>query len=81
MSGSWSRTATAGAASVRALMESAESWARDVGVRKIELHVFPHNEAALALYDRIGYRRVGHRAGHFRRRTAIVDAILMEKDL
>ena len=52
-----------------------------VGVRKIELHVFPHNEAALALYDRLGYRRVGIRRGHFRRRDGYVDAILMEKDL
>ena len=65
----------------RALMENAEAWARSVGVRKIELHVFPHNEAALALYDRLGYRRVGVRRGHFRRSDGYVDAILMEKDL
>ena len=65
----------------RALMENAEAWARSVGVRKIELHVFPHNEAALALYDRLGYRRVGVRRGHFRRAEGYVDAILMEKDL
>ena len=65
----------------RALMESAEDWARNVGVRKIELHVFPHNEAALALYDRLGYRRVGLRRGHFRRLDGYVDAILMEKEL
>ena len=65
----------------RALMENAEAWARGVGVRKIELHVFPHNEAALALYDRLGYRRVGVRRGHFRRADGYVDAILMEKDL
>jgi RimJ/RimL family protein N-acetyltransferase len=65
----------------RALMENAEAWARGVGVRKIELHVFPHNDAALALYDRLGYRRVGVRRGHFRRSDGYVDAILMEKDL
>jgi RimJ/RimL family protein N-acetyltransferase len=65
----------------RALMENAEAWARSVGVRKIELHVFPHNEAALALYDRLGYRRVGVRRDHFRRSEGYVDAILMEKDL
>jgi RimJ/RimL family protein N-acetyltransferase len=65
----------------RALMEAAEDWARQVGVRKIELHVFPHNEAALGLYDRIGYRRVGLRQGHFRRSEGLVDAILMEKAL
>lgn len=65
----------------RALMEAGESWARAVGVRKIELHVFPHNEAALALYEQLGYRRVGLRHAHFRRPDGYVDAILMEKDL
>lgn len=65
----------------RALMESAEAWAKSVGVRKIELHVFPHNESALALYERLGYRQVGVRHGHFRRSAGYVDAILMEKDL
>jgi RimJ/RimL family protein N-acetyltransferase len=65
----------------RALMEGAEAWARSVGVRKIELHVFPHNEAALVLYDRLGYRQVGIRRGHFRRSDGYADAVLMEKDL
>jgi RimJ/RimL family protein N-acetyltransferase len=65
----------------RALMEAGEAWGREVGVRKIELHVFPHNEAALALYDELGYRRVGVRRDHFRRSDGYVDAILMEKDL
>jgi RimJ/RimL family protein N-acetyltransferase len=64
-----------------ALMAGAEDWARSVGVRKIELHVFPHNQAALALYDQIGYRRVGTRHGHFRRSDGYADAILMEKNL
>jgi RimJ/RimL family protein N-acetyltransferase len=65
----------------RALMEAAEAWARGVGVLKIELHVFPHNQAALALYEQLAYRRVGVRRGHFRRSGGYVDAILMEKDL
>ena len=65
----------------RALMEAGEAWARGVGVHKIELHVFPHNEAALALYERLGYRQVGRRHGHFRRSDELVDAILMEKEL
>ena len=65
----------------RALMEAGEAWGREVGVRKIELHVFPHNEAALALYDELGYRRVGVRRDHFRRSDGYVDAILMEKEL
>jgi RimJ/RimL family protein N-acetyltransferase len=65
----------------RSLMEAGEAWARSVGVRKIELHVFPHNEAALRLYEQLGYRRVGVRHGHFRRADSYVDAILMEKHL
>jgi RimJ/RimL family protein N-acetyltransferase len=64
-----------------ALMEAGEEWARSVGVLKIELHVFPHNEAALALYERLGYRQVGNRRAHFRRSNGLVDAILMEKEL
>jgi RimJ/RimL family protein N-acetyltransferase len=64
-----------------ALMEAGEQWARSVGVMKIELHVFPHNEAALALYERLGYRQVGRRRAHFRRSGGLVDAILMEKEL
>ena len=35
-----------------ALMERAEEWAQEVGVLKIELHVFPHNEPAIELYER-----------------------------
>src|SRR4051794_29696750 len=35
----------------RALLEAAEAWARAAHVAKLELHVFPHNAAALALYE------------------------------
>ena len=34
----------------RALLAAAEGWARGAAVSKLELHVFPHNEAAIALY-------------------------------
>jgi RimJ/RimL family protein N-acetyltransferase len=63
----------------RALMEAAEHWARGVGVRKLELHVFPHNEAALGLYEALGYEREGYRRDHYRRGAGFVDAILMAK--
>ncbi len=63
----------------RALMEAAEAWARQVGVRKLELHVFPHNGAALALYEGLGYEREGYRRDHYRRAAGYVDAILMAK--
>jgi len=63
------------------LLAAAEEWARRTGIAKIELHVFTHNQGALALYRRAGYREVGLREGHFRRAGALIDAILMEKAL
>jgi RimJ/RimL family protein N-acetyltransferase len=65
----------------RALMEAAEAWAREVGIRKVELHVFPYNTAAIALYEAIGYEREGLRKRHYRRGGRLVDAILMAKEL
>jgi RimJ/RimL family protein N-acetyltransferase len=62
-----------------ALLASVEDWAREVGVRKLELHVFPHNGPAIALYERVGYRREGVRRAHYRRGRELVDAVLMAK--
>ena len=62
----------------RALLETAVDWARGAGVRKIELHVFPHNEAAIKLYEEFGFEREGYRTEHYRRSSGeFVDAILM----
>ncbi|HXV02794.1 MAG TPA: GNAT family N-acetyltransferase [Gaiellaceae bacterium] len=61
----------------RALLEHAIAWAREVGVRKLELHVFPHNDAAIALYESVGFEREGYRRAHYRRGSGFVDAILM----
>ena len=62
----------------RALLEAAVEWARDAGVQKLELHVFPHNEAAIKLYEQFGFEREGYRKQHYRRSTGeYVDAILM----
>jgi putative acetyltransferase len=64
------------------LLEAAERWARAVGVTKLELHVFPHNEAAIRLYEQAGYAREGLRRAHYRRPNGdFVDAILMAKQL
>jgi RimJ/RimL family protein N-acetyltransferase len=65
----------------RALLEQSVVWAREVGVRKLELHVFPHNEAAIALYESFGFRREGYRKEHYRRGAGFVDAILMAYDV
>jgi RimJ/RimL family protein N-acetyltransferase len=60
-----------------ALLEQAVDWARGAGVRKLELHVFPHNEPAIRLYERFGFVREGLRRRHYRRGREYVDAILM----
>jgi L-phenylalanine/L-methionine N-acetyltransferase len=60
-----------------ALLQAAVEWARGAGVRKLELHVFPWNEAAIALYEKFGFEREGYRKGHYRRAGEDVDAILM----
>jgi RimJ/RimL family protein N-acetyltransferase len=65
----------------RALLETAVEWARDARVRKLELHVFPHNEPAIELYERFGFHREGYRKRHYRRGTEFVDAILMAYDV
>lgn len=66
----------------RALLEAAVEWARGAGVRKLELHVFPHNEAAIQLYESFGFEREGYRKQHYRRSTGdYVDAILMAYSL
>jgi RimJ/RimL family protein N-acetyltransferase len=60
-----------------ALLEAAVDWARASGVQKLELHVFPHNEGAIRLYERFGFEREGYRKRHYRRPNGFVDAILM----
>ena len=64
----------------RALLERTVEWARANGVAKLELHVFPHNEAAIALYDAFGFEREGYRRRHYRRKGEYVDAVLMAFD-
>lgn len=61
----------------RALLEQAVAWARASGVRKLELHVFPWNIPAIALYERFGFEREGYRKAHYLRDGEPVDAILM----
>jgi RimJ/RimL family protein N-acetyltransferase len=61
----------------RALLEQAVEWARQARVSKLELHVFPHNEPALALYRAFGFVEEGYRRRHYRRGAEYVDAVLM----
>jgi RimJ/RimL family protein N-acetyltransferase len=61
----------------KSLLAEAVSWARAVGVSKLELHVFTWNEPALRLYESFGFEREGYRKRHFVRDGEFVDAILM----
>ena len=64
-----------------ALIEEAMNWARDLGIVRLELTVFPHNAPAIALYRKLGFQE----EGILRRRYLIdgryVDAMLMGRDL
>jgi RimJ/RimL family protein N-acetyltransferase len=50
-----------------ALMVAAIDWARQRGLHKLSLSVFPHNEAAIALYRKFGFREEGRRIKQYRR--------------
>lgn len=50
-----------------ALVAAAIEWARARGLHKLTLSVFPHNEAAIALYRKFGFLEEGRRTKHIRR--------------
>lgn len=59
------------------LMEEAVGWSRRAGVEKLVLAVYPHNEAAIALYRRFGFVEEGRLARHSRKSYGYEDEILM----
>lgn len=61
------------------LLGSAVDWARaNPAVHKVTLQVWPHNEAAIALYRRHGFTVEGYLHRHWRRRNGeLWDAIVM----
>lgn len=64
-----------------ALLAAAEQLARTRGARKLSLHVLSTNTAALALYERLGFRREGAQLEEFRIGGRYVDNVLMAKHL
>jgi RimJ/RimL family protein N-acetyltransferase len=50
-----------------ALVATAIEWARARGLHKLTLSVFPHNEAAVALYRKFGFVEEGRLIKHLRR--------------
>ena len=61
----------------RALLEAAVEWGPEHGVAKLELHVFPWNEAAIALYEAFGFEREGSGGAITCATDGYADAILM----
>ena len=50
-----------------ALLAAAIEWARQQGLHKLSLSVFPHNAAAIALYRKFGFVQEGRRVKQCRR--------------
>jgi RimJ/RimL family protein N-acetyltransferase len=61
-----------------ALLAAGIERARAAGAHKIALQVWPHNAAAIALYERFGFQREGLLRRHYRRRSGeLWDAVVM----
>jgi ribosomal protein S18 acetylase RimI-like enzyme len=52
-----------------ALMVAAIEWARERGLHKLSLSVWPHNAAAIALYSKYGFVEEGRRVKQIRRQS------------
>lgn len=52
-----------------ALMTAAIDWARERGLHKLSLGVWPHNAAAIALYRKYGFVEEGRRVKQIRRQS------------
>jgi putative acetyltransferase len=61
----------------RALLQAAVDWAQRSDVRKLELHVFTYNDAAIKLYESFGFEREGLRKQHYLQNGRLVDAYVM----
>jgi ribosomal protein S18 acetylase RimI-like enzyme len=61
----------------RRLMDEAIAWSTSVGIEKLVLSVYPHNDAAIALYRACGFVEEGRLARHSRKSYGYEDEILM----
>jgi ribosomal protein S18 acetylase RimI-like enzyme len=65
-----------------ALVEASVAWARGRGARRVVLHVFLHNPAAIALYQKHGFVERGIvRRGYRRRSGERWDALRMVREI
>jgi [ribosomal protein S18]-alanine N-acetyltransferase len=65
----------------RKLLEELLKIAAALGARLMLLEVRVSNVVALALYDRIGFRRIGMRKGYYPTRDGREDALVLERPL
>jgi RimJ/RimL family protein N-acetyltransferase len=74
--GMWVAASHRGRGGGRRLIEAALA-ERPEEVHKIELEVFPENEAAIALYRKLGFEEEGLRRDHYRRRDGSLRSALI----
>ena len=59
------------------LVSGAQRWARERGLRKLSLGVFPDNQRAIAVYEKRGFVREGVRRQQYRSGDLYRDEVLM----
>ena len=63
---------------MRPLVRSAQRWAREQGLLKVALAVFPDNARAIAVYEHAGFVREGLRRRQYRADGGVLrDELLM----
>jgi putative acetyltransferase len=62
-----------------ALLAEAFRWAAWAGVEKVSLEVYPHNQAALALYRKFGFEEEGRLVGQSKKSYGYDDEIVMAR--
>jgi diaminopimelate decarboxylase len=62
-----------------ALMAEAMRWARNVGVEKVSLTVYPSNTRAIALYRRFGFVDEGRLSGQSKKSYGYEDEVIMSR--
>ena len=60
-----------------ALLAETIRWAKEMGVEKLALSVYPHNDAARALYRKFGFTEEGRLTGHSKKSIGYLDEIVM----
>jgi putative acetyltransferase len=65
-----------GSALMAELLDLADNW---LGLRRLELHVFADNHAALALYRKFGFEIEAHQRGAVLRRGVLIDCYFMAR--